>query len=765
MPFGLNKFKSSSSGPFDRNQDKNFGKLTSFEGPSRRAAAENPFDTTRKPEEASEIRFYNQDSLWSRWRRGFELYSITQSTLGSLFRERKARGDYRLYFSFQQFPGIFVPARLFTYPSASNEIGEQLVGMRDTNAFSFYDIGIPIDEVRYLSDGVSGTYTQSGTTITVTKSNHNYFIGDEIYLDFTTGSATDDTLAIVSRTQNTFTLTAASSATTSGNVTYYLSTTFTDTRWTNTRVKLRELPEQVSLLKDERMTDRIIERDPGIDSTYSRLASTVTVTTSSAHGLATGNKIFLDVSTGDVPTGRYSITVTSTTTFTFLTITSSSTSGNAKVNRLVRGFDYTDYVGFTVTGSDATTKEIIFQRKDSYGAKTISGQTATVVPAHRGFTVGRYLTTELRWQCTCQDYTKRKGYNLFKDRTKNKFPVTPVQNLSPGQTINKNNELSDSRDNPGVFEDFGYTTVNNFYQIPEYEDTEEFASQTLLYYQPRWCKHIYASMWALIHDEGGQPISLSSSYTQSGPNITINAVDHNLEQNQRVKITFTSGSAISGDYVVSSVTDSNTFVIVYPFTDTTSGYCDVANLAPHEYVGTWLLEPSDQPVGKGLETFYKNFEKESIKLKEAAEKYVLDRQFFGWAGTQNIIGQNNNPEDVADFRASAPSMLLTDDIRRNAQGLLDRAGTVFNTTSRFAQLVNKLFNLQPEVIENAKFGLIDQPLSEYTDEFEQGFVEGGEYLSGVPTESTASVVTIEASTYSPLTDQDRIVDAGTYINI
>ena len=110
-------------------------------------------------------------------------------------------------------------------------------------------------------------------------------------------------------------------------------------------------------------------------------------------------------------------------------------------------------------------------------------------------------------------------------------------------------------------------------------------------------------------------------------------------------------------------------------------------------------------------------------------------------------------------------MLLTDDIRRNAQGLLDRAGTVFNTTSRFAQLVNKLFNLQPEVIENAKFGLIDQPLSEYTDEFEQGFVEGGEYLSGVPTESTASVVTIEASTYSPLTDQDRIVDAGTYINI
>ena len=122
MPFGLNKFKSSSSGPFDRNQDKNFTKLTSFQGPNRRAAAPNPFDITRNPEESSEVRFYNQDSLWSRWRRGYELYSITQSTLGSSFRERKARGDYRLYFSFQQFPGIFVPARLFTYPSANNEL-------------------------------------------------------------------------------------------------------------------------------------------------------------------------------------------------------------------------------------------------------------------------------------------------------------------------------------------------------------------------------------------------------------------------------------------------------------------------------------------------------------------------------------------------------------------------------------------------------------------------------------------------------------------
>ena len=50
---------------------------------------------------------------------------------------------------------------------------------------------------------------------------------------------------------------------------------------------------------------------------------------------------------------------------------------------------------------------------------------------------------------------------------------------------------------------------------------------------------------------------------------------------------------------------------------------------------TWLLEPSDQPVGKGLETFYKNFEKRVNKMKEAAEKYVLDSNFL--AGLEHKI--------------------------------------------------------------------------------------------------------------------------------
>jgi len=764
MPFGVGGFSRSKGSPFGGKQDKKFSSLTTFKGTNKKAALENPFDPSLSPEIESEIRFYNHDSLWTRWRRGYELYSITQSALGSTATERPFRGDYRLYFSFQQYPGIFVPARLFTYPSTNQDIGEQLVGMRDTNSFTFYDYGLPIDSVRYLGIENTGTYSQSGTALTVTRSNHGLFPGDNVYLRFTSGSGVDATLTIVSKTQNTFTVTASTSLTTSGSVIYYVSTGFTDPRWTFLRVGLRFLPIEVALLPNERMTDRVIERDPGVLATYSRTGDTVTVTCGSAHGLATGNQIYLDVSTGLVSSGRYTVTVINSTVLEITTITSGSTTGSLTVIRLLRGFDYKDYVGYTVVGSDAVTNELIFQRADSYAGKTTNGITETVVPAHRGFAVGRYLTTELRWQCTCEDFSKRDSYNLYSENSRRRFPRTNLNNLKPGSILNNDGTTSDTRDLPGVFQDIGYTTINNFYQLPEYEDSAELSTQNLLYYQMRWCKHIYASMWALIHDEGGDPISLNSRYDQVGPNITVLAPDHGLLANTRVQINFTSGNAISGEYTISSVPNKDSFVIIYPFADTTSGYCTVSNLKPHEYVNTWLLEPSDQPVGTGLETFYKNFDKESAKLKAVTEQYVFDSQMTAWAGNQTVTGAGNNPEDIADFSPTFTTMALNDNIRRDDQGRPTRTGIVANTTNRFITLVNKLFNLDPKVLQEVKFGLLTKPLSEYTTEFEFGFVEGGEYRNGEILEAVATLVQVDAETYSPITELDTIVDAGPYIN-
>ena len=66
---------------------------------------------------------------------------------------------------------------------------------------------------------VTGTYAQSGTTITVTKSSHGFSVGSFVVLTFTSGSGVSGNYEIQTKTTNNFTVTAAASQTTSGNVT------------------------------------------------------------------------------------------------------------------------------------------------------------------------------------------------------------------------------------------------------------------------------------------------------------------------------------------------------------------------------------------------------------------------------------------------------------------------------------------------------------------------------------------------------------------
>ena len=71
----------------------------------------------------------------------------------------------------------------------------------------------------------TGTYSQSSsTTVTITITNHGLAIGDVVTIDYTSGSATDGDFVIATTpTVDTFTVTAASSGTNSGNVTVTLS--------------------------------------------------------------------------------------------------------------------------------------------------------------------------------------------------------------------------------------------------------------------------------------------------------------------------------------------------------------------------------------------------------------------------------------------------------------------------------------------------------------------------------------------------------------
>ena len=70
----------------------------------------------------------------------------------------------------------------------------------------------------------TGTYSQSGTTVTISISSHGVAIGDVLTIDYTSGSATDGSFAVASVTSDdVFTITAAASATNSGNVSITLS--------------------------------------------------------------------------------------------------------------------------------------------------------------------------------------------------------------------------------------------------------------------------------------------------------------------------------------------------------------------------------------------------------------------------------------------------------------------------------------------------------------------------------------------------------------
>ena len=67
----------------------------------------------------------------------------------------------------------------------------------------------------------SGTYNIPGsTTCTVTIANHGLTTGNRVYLDFTTGTAQDQTYVVTVTSPSAFTVTTAS-LTTSGNVTIY----------------------------------------------------------------------------------------------------------------------------------------------------------------------------------------------------------------------------------------------------------------------------------------------------------------------------------------------------------------------------------------------------------------------------------------------------------------------------------------------------------------------------------------------------------------
>jgi hypothetical protein len=101
-----------------------------------------------------------------------------------------------------------------------------------------------------------------------------------------------------------------------------------------------------------------------VSGTYSRSASSTSlaVTTASAHGLANGQQVYLDFTSGGATAedGVYTITVTGSTTFTVTTALNTAVSGNVTVGSYANTFTLTAPVSVpAVFGSSGTTGQVL----------------------------------------------------------------------------------------------------------------------------------------------------------------------------------------------------------------------------------------------------------------------------------------------------------------------------------------------------------------------------------------------------------------------
>ena len=75
-------------------------------------------------------------------------------------------------------------------------------------------------DVHFKKTAQTGTYSQSGTTITVSATGHGMPVGTIIPLDFTSGNGIDGIYTIQTESSNEFTVTATNSQSTSGNISF-----------------------------------------------------------------------------------------------------------------------------------------------------------------------------------------------------------------------------------------------------------------------------------------------------------------------------------------------------------------------------------------------------------------------------------------------------------------------------------------------------------------------------------------------------------------
>ena len=147
---------------------------------------------------------------------------------------------------------------------------------------------------------VNAQYEQSGTTITITKSSHGYAVGDQVVIDFTAGSAADGNYVIQTvPNANTFTVTAAVSATISSGTSCTYGPNFTQfNTFANGEYRARGFKFKVELTSDD-PAQNINVSELGYEASLKRRTETVNTaiasqcaTTGSAKTVTFANPFF-----------------------------------------------------------------------------------------------------------------------------------------------------------------------------------------------------------------------------------------------------------------------------------------------------------------------------------------------------------------------------------------------------------------------------------------------------------------------------------------
>jgi len=181
----------------------------------------------------------------------------------------------------------------------------------------------------------TGTYSRSGTTITVTLTDHGLSSGSNVYIEFTSGTATTNIYTVTVTGTNTFTCSDTASGSTSGNM----------------RFDIRDFNTITEVVVIDDTTISYFAPGPEVAQTtvikygeYTQVASATATVTCTAHGLASGDVVYLRVTSGTATTGAYPVTVTGANTFTVILPVSETTSGDADIYLVVGKIDLGDQV-------------------------------------------------------------------------------------------------------------------------------------------------------------------------------------------------------------------------------------------------------------------------------------------------------------------------------------------------------------------------------------------------------------------------------------